>query len=90
MIILSLIKKSAYDGHDVTFGHDDQVFAVVFDFSSSITGEQNEVSLFYAQTGSLSAVEDFALTYRNNFALLRLLFGRFGQINAAGSSIGSD
>src|SRR5450631_3731280 len=58
------------------FTHDDEVLAVNLDLGAGVLAEQNAIARLYVEREDLAFVVRFALTYRNDFTFLWLLFGR--------------
>ena len=72
---------------DFVLTHDDQFFAIDFDgIAAGILAKYDLVADFYSQCAQFTTIQDLAVAYGNNFALIRLLFGGTRQQDAACSS----
>ena len=79
---------TAEDAQDFVFLHDDEVFAIKFDFGASVLAEQDAVALFNSQGEDLAFVVRTAFAGRDDFAFLRLVLGLVRDNNAATSGVG--
>src|ERR1700730_303139 len=67
---------------DFIFPKDEIILVVHLDFGRAVLAEQHAVAAFYVQRDAL-ALFDFACANGNHFALLRLLFRRVRDDDAA-------
>jgi len=67
----------------LVFLHDEEFLAVDLDLCAGILAEQDAIASLDVQREYLAVFVDLALAYGNHFALLRLLFGRVGDDDAA-------
>src|SRR5271169_2929943 len=74
------------DTENFLFLHDQEIFAVNLDFSAGILTEKDVISLFHRQREHLAVVITLALTYGDDFALLRLVLStvRYEDSTASG------
>src|SRR5215467_20391 len=78
---------SAEDAEDFIFFHDDELFAVNLDFGAGILAEQDAVAFFDGQGEGLAFVVGAAFSGGDDFALLRLVFGRVGNDDTAAGGV---
>src|SRR5438876_7697439 len=71
------------DAEDFFFTHDQQLFAVQLDLCARVLAKQNVVASLHVEREYLAFVVRFALTDREHLALLRLLFCRIRDDDAA-------
>src|SRR5215831_11572752 len=71
------------DAEHLVLLHDDEFFAVNLDLGPGVLAEQDAVAIFHCQREGLSVFVDAASADRHNFALLRLVFRRVGDDDAA-------
>src|ERR1700732_4889818 len=71
------------DAEDFIFLHDDELFAVDLDLGAGVLAEQDAVALMDGQGEGLAFVVGAAFAGGNDFSLLRLVFGRVGNDDAA-------
>src|SRR5215469_309137 len=74
---------SAQDAEDFIFFHDDELFAVDLDLGAGVLAEQDAVAFFNGKWEGLAFVVGTAFAGGDDFALLRLVFGRVGNDDAA-------
>src|ERR1700692_2626770 len=71
------------DAEDFFLAHDQQLFAVQLDLCARILAKQNVVASFYVKREYLAFVVRFAFADGEHLALLRLLFCRVRDDDAA-------
>src|SRR5207245_4183418 len=67
--------------------HDDEVLTIELDFSAGVLTKQDSVAIFYVERTNLAVFIDLALADGNDFALLRLFFGRVGDDDATAGGL---
>src|SRR5258708_9246377 len=83
-----LLGRSSRPGEDsqhFLFLHDDEVFAINLDFGAGILAEQDAVAVVNGQREGLALIVGAAFAGGDDFALLRLVFCRVGNDDAATS-----
>jgi len=70
------------NAEDFFFAHNEEIFAIDFDFRSGILSEQNMIAGFHVQGENFAFIVRFAFTDGDNFAFLGLFFGGVGDDDA--------
>lgn len=68
------------DRHDVFFAHDQQLIAVNFDGLAGVLAEQDAVAHFDIQRTDFAVVENLAIAYGKDFALIRFSAAASGMM----------
>jgi len=83
-LLLRFLAVPVFDhGEDFVLTHDEEFFAVQLDLLAGVLSEQNEIAGLDVERHALAVVFDFAGSGGDDLALLRLLFGRIGDDDAA-------
>src|SRR5712671_4261782 len=72
-------RRPSEDAQHFLFLHDDEVFAINLDFGAGILAEQDAVAVVNGEREGLALIVGAAFAGGDDFALLRLVFGRVGN-----------
>src|SRR5260370_34966264 len=71
------------NAEDFILAHNHVLFAIQLDVAAGIFSEKDAISDFDVEWNQLPIFQALALPYGDNFAFLRLLFGRVGDDDSA-------
>src|SRR5579885_2504466 len=71
------------DAEDLVLPHDQILFAIQLDVAARILAKQDAITHLHVQRDHFAVFQTLALAYRHHFALLGLLFGGVGNVQAA-------
>src|SRR5215469_1879401 len=80
-----LLRRAGQNAQYFLFAHDDEVFAIDLDLSAGVLAEQDAIAFLDCEREHLAFFVALALAHGDNLALLRLIFCRVGDDDAAAS-----
>ena len=75
--------RTRNDAQHFFFFHDEEVFAIKFDFSAGVLAEQNGVAFLHREWEQFAFLVGLALPHRDDRALLRFVFCGIGDDEAS-------